>query len=222
MRWIVLILSVFLLASCSNVTNESIVVGSQHNFTDEIKNLVGTPGVSKGQKEKTSIPPTPTTDFYPEFPQYTFERVKVKKVINGELVVTQDGNWYKLLGVDTSGNKQAEKRMYLHMKEDAAKQFISKELLNQTVYIEISHPEQQHKNQEFVLSDRGRRQPITLAYLWKGNQEKMVNMNALLIEKGLALALRQPPLTLYDSSFKELENLAHKQKIGIWEKGNSK
>lgn len=143
------------------------------------------------------------TEFWPQAPKFKFGKFTVSKIIEGNLIEVNGKEKVRLLGISTKTPNQY-KRVYLKVPEELAIQYLSDEILNKTVYLE-QHP-------KFPRNPDGE----TVAYVWMGDAEKLSNVNARMLEKGVALSDRIENVTVYDETFKKLENKANQSKMGFW------
>lgn len=148
-----------------------------------------------------------TTDFWPEAASFQMREGIVTKIKKGDLVEIDTKEDVRLLGIKTSYDDDRT-RIYHEIPEEETIQFLNELILNKKVYIE--------QNPEYLKDENGN----TLAYLWVGDAEQLTNINALLLKEGLALTERMDPASVYDASFKKVENEARENQSGLWKNEN--
>lgn len=196
-----LVILVILLSGCSgdplDMNNSAMLSGKSEDF---LKNPLQSPGQVK--KEDVQIPLKPDVDFWPEEARFIMREIQFEKIIDAEIFEGDKGTQYRLLGIDSNGDATQEKRKYVELNAEAASNYLASLLIDRKLYIEIP-PGLEGE------------QPIPV-YVWTGDNEKMVNINARMIEQGFSIAYRENSYTLYDRTFKSLEVEAKKEGRGIW------
>lgn len=203
-----LLLTAVFLTGCSSISENDWVQAPDNTMENKINTIVE-PGSNGGKKDNndSSVEPTTVeqvkTEFWPEPPRFKMKKFTVTKILEGDLIQVDGQEKVRLLGVSTKTPKDY-KRVYLEVTEEFTIQYLSEQLLNKTVYLE-QHP-------KFPRNPDGE----TVAYVWIGNAKKLSNINARMLENGMALAERIENVTIYDETFKKLENQANKSGIGFW------
>lgn len=203
-----LLLTTVMLAGCNSVNENDWVQSSDDSLQSKIDSIVEPGGNGGNKKENESSEPSKMveqvkTEFWPESPRFKMGEFTVTKILEGDLIQVNGQEKVRLLGISTKTSKEY-KRVYFEVPEKLAVQYLSETILNKTVYLE-QHP-------KFPRNPEGE----TVAYVWLGNADKLSNVNALMLEKGVALSERIESVTIYDETFKKLENQANKENIGFW------
>lgn len=189
-----------LLTGCSiggNPTSTEVDTGKLQSilpYTDE---------KSIAEKKVNQVVENVKTNFWPESASFQMREGTVTKIIKGDLVEIDGKEEIRLLGIKTS-NDEEKSRTYHEIPEEETIQYLNELILNKKVYIE-----QNHQYPTNVMGDN-------LAYLWIGDAKELTNVNALLIKEGLALTKRMDPASVYDASFKNVENEARVNESGLW------
>lgn len=147
------------------------------------------------------------TEFWPEAATFKMGESTVTKILEADLIELDGKYKVRLLGVKTEDSGE-DGRIYYEFSKDKIVAFLEETILNKTVYVE--------QNPNTPTNNVGE----SLAYVWMGNSEKLTNVNALLIKNGLAISGRMEHVTVYDKSFKTLENEAKLNKVGMWKANN--
>ena len=194
-----------LLTGCNNISENDWVQTSQSNEQEQKINSLTTYGNSDSESEEEEIKEVEQvkTEFWPATPTNKMAKDKVVKVLEGDLIQLESGEKFRLLGISTKTNTDY-KRIYTEITEEFAVSYLKDTLLNKTVYIE--------QNASYPRNPQGE----DTGYVWIGNSEKLININAKLLESGYAVTERIDNVTLYDKDFKQLENEARSDEIGIW------
>lgn len=126
-------------------------------------------------------------------------KARVRKVIDGDTLILQDGEKIRLIGINTpevqSRYRQAQAG------GEAAKEWLEKVLRNPDVWL-------QYDVAQFDKYDRR----LAHVFLESGDY-----LNALLLEQGLAMLTLIPPNLLYADTLIEAQQLAERNKLGIWQ-----
>lgn len=148
-----------------------------------------------------------------------FETALVTKVVDGDTInVKINGEKYKvrMIGVDTPETVHPSKPIQFYGKE--ASDYTKKNLTDKTVYLQKD------------VSDTDRHGRL-LRYVWiskpsndnPSNSEIRKNMyNAILVENGYAHSVTYQPDSRYSKLFSELQSIARKNKLGLWDENLEK
>ncbi|MDP1853739.1 MAG: thermonuclease family protein [Candidatus Omnitrophota bacterium] len=151
----------------------------------------------------------------PFSPKYAYNNVVlVSYVADGDTVKLKDGSWVRLIGIDTPEYHESEKllRQARRAKKDIAsikkmgalaKSFTQEILLNKKARL------------EFDVEKRDKYKRL-LAYIFL---EDGTFVNAKIIEAGYAKIMTIPPNVKYADMFRQLQEKARTQKIGLWQEG---
>ena len=137
----------------------------------------------------------------------------VKKVIDGDTIILDNGKKVRLLGTNTP--ELAKNGKPPEALSQQATEFTRQQIEGKEIRLEFDESKAADHNRD----TKGR----LLAYVWykektsndPADQEKMLNKE--LIQKGYASALTKHPFK-YSEEFKQRESEAQKKKKGIWEK----
>ena len=201
-KTVTILLTSLLLTGCNGISEDSWVVSSSSK-EDDIRTIVQPNSDTSQPKEDAPKIEQVKTEFWPTTPKFKMAKFTVTKVLEGDLVEVNGKDKVRLLGVSTKTSK-TYKRVYYEINEELAIQYLKETILNKTVYLE--------QNPQFPRNPNGE----TVAYMWFGNADKLKNVNAMLLESGYAIAERVENVTVYDDTFKKLENTANNNKVGIW------
>ncbi|MEX3623586.1 thermonuclease family protein [Viridibacillus arvi] len=158
--------------------------------------------VTKDNERKEEVEKV-KTEFWPQSATFKMKKSTVTKILDGDLIVISGGEKIKLLGITTEENR-GNGRIYHYIPKEKTVAFLNKTILNKTIYIE--------QNPVYPKNEKGE----SLAYVWIGNAEKLKNVNAILLKNGLALTERMDPVSVYDKTFKSIENEAQTNQFGLW------
>ena len=125
------------------------------------------------------------------------EQVTITRVIDGDTVVTSEGERIRYIGIDTPETVHPFKDIEFYGKEASDK---NKALVEgKTVELE----------KDISKTDRYGR---TLAYIWLNNEL----INATLVREGYAYAYTYPPDVKYSDYFLMLQRQAQENRRGLW------
>lgn len=203
----VIICTTFLifLVSCSSVeqsdTGKLLTGGvSEESITEQTAVLTGLNGRESKSEEKREMA-KPETDFFPEMPKNKLAVEQLDSITGSNKVQLKSGKTVELLGIQTESI--VGERDFVNFKPEQAKKFLEEVLGSQKrLYIE-----------EIIDGDGN----LTHGYIWIGNNKELHNVNALLLQEGLAKVVRIDEVTQYDGSFHELELENYRNQVGIWE-----
>jgi len=128
------------------------------------------------------------------------EFVRVKRVIDGDTIVLENGERVQLLGVNAPSTKNPDKQVAAFGKEafDFTKGLVEGKL----VRLEFD-----------PFANRNERRSRTLAYVFLQDGR---HLNAEIIRFGHGLAVSRFPPLKYDYEFRKLEGEAREKRRGIW------
>lgn len=126
-------------------------------------------------------------------------QVTVKKVIDGDTLLLQDGEKVRLIGINTP---EVESRFSQSQPGgEAARDWLRQTLRNPTVWL-------QYDAQQFDKYDRR----LAHVFLPSGDY-----LNALLLEKGLAILTLIPPNLRYADTLIQAQHVAEQKQLGLWQ-----
>ncbi|NOT85717.1 MAG: nuclease [Methylococcaceae bacterium] len=128
----------------------------------------------------------------------TQSHYKVKRVVDGDTVLLDDGTKVRLLGINTP--ELANRHQSAEAGGKRAKQWLTEQLQGETVRLET----------DVEKTDKYGR---TLAHLFT---DADVHVNAQLVRLGLAAVSLYPPNLKYADSLIAAEAVAEKQRLGLW------
>jgi micrococcal nuclease len=129
--------------------------------------------------------------------QLGFEKVKVKRVVDGDTIELEDGRKLRYIGIDTPETKHPTKGQECFGEEASQK---NKELVEGKIIA-----------LEKDVNDTDRYGRL-LRYVWL--EEKMINLT--LVELGLAHAVSYPPDVAHQEEFRMAESQARAYQKGLW------
>lgn len=195
-----LLLTSLLLTGCTGISEDSWV--ENNSKENEIRAIVQ-PSSDTNQTNDSPKLEQVKTEFWPTAPKFKMAKFTVTNVLEGDLIEVNGEEKIRLLGISTK-TPTRYKRVYFEVQEELAIKYLKETILNKTVYLE--------QNPQFPRNPNGE----SVAYVWIGNADKLKNVNAMLLENGYAISERVENVTVYDDSFKRIENTANKNKVGIW------
>ncbi|TVX91939.1 thermonuclease family protein [Paenibacillus agilis] len=139
---------------------------------------------------------------YPELSNQPFTKTKVKRIVDGDTFVTNEGDKVRLIGVNTP---ETHGKVQYYGQE--AKEYTDKQLTGSTVYM----------FQDAGNTDKYGR---LLRYIFIENDDEMFNER--LIREGYANTMTIPPNVLYSKTFTKLEREARNNNRGLWQSSKSK
>ncbi|MCM8812916.1 MAG: thermonuclease family protein [Candidatus Omnitrophica bacterium] len=165
--------------------------------------------------------------------QYTYERVLVTGVIDGDTLKLENGERVRLIGIDTPESKKNKK-----LKKDAARAGAAEndivalgkeaakfttELVNKK-YVRLEFDVQQRDKYERLLAYvyildqyKGRRPQVPAGYYLTGDKKNPdLFLNATIIGSGYASQMTIPPNVRYAELFRKLYRQAREDNRGLW------
>jgi micrococcal nuclease len=194
----------FVLTGCSSY--EGVENSVDSNALQKALPYQKTPAAEQ-EKEKTIVENV-ETDFWPEMAKFKMREGTVTDILKGDVIEINGTERVRLLGIKANHSNEKRTRIYHEIPEEKTIQFLKDLLQNKKVYIE--------QNPEYPSDTNGE----TLAYVWIGDSEQLKNVNALLLKEGLAITERMDPASVYDATFKRIENEARTNQIGLWNNSN--
>lgn len=180
-----------------------VVWGVDHLY---IKNSeVETKTIVSAQSSSNNEEPSFFDRFKKEENEFGFEKVYVKKVIDGDTFKLSDGRTVRMIGMNTPENTKT-KELY----GDVATDFVKAQIEGKYVYLEKQ------------VSDKDKYDRL-LRNVWielptSVNESEMRTkcLNSILILNGMAKSMSIEPNTTYSSLFKKFANEAKENKVGMW------
>lgn len=126
-------------------------------------------------------------------------KVKVRKVIDGDTLLLQDGEKVRLIGINTP--EVQSRYSQSQPGGEAARDWLQRTLRNPTVWL-------QYDEQQFDKYDRR----LAHVFLESGQY-----LNGLLLEQGLAMLTLIPPNLQYADVLIQAQQAAEQNKRGIWQ-----
>lgn len=125
---------------------------------------------------------------------------KVKRVIDGDTIVLENGDRVRYIGVDTPELRDSRKTVkeFAKRAKEANKKLVDRE------EIKI----------EFDVQKRDRYNRL-LAYVYVDT----IFVNAWLVENGFARVMTVPPNVRYADLLRELQKKAERNEVGLWSEG---
>lgn len=126
-------------------------------------------------------------------------KAKIRKVIDGDTLILEDGEKIRLIGINTPEVKSRYSSS--EPGGEAARDWLRARLRNAVVWLE-------YDAEQFDRYDR------RLAHVFLDSGEYL---NALLLEQGLAMLTLIPPNLLYADDLIEAQQSSERKKVGIWQ-----
>ena len=133
-------------------------------------------------------------------PKNTLKSKQFNRVLSANKIKFKDGSSIELIGIQTE--KNSTRREFVEFQPENCQKTLEAILLDEkNVFVEIISGDEEGE---------------MYGYLWIGNSKELRNVNALLLQEGLAKVVRISDVTKYDESFHVIEQEAYRSKLGIW------
>ncbi len=129
------------------------------------------------------------------------EKAKVTNVVDGDTVKLEDGRVVRYIGIDAPETVHPQKPVQCFGKE--ASQLNEELVENKEVWLE----------KDISETDKYGR---ILRYVYVLENDNLIMVNKVLVEKGYAHASSYPPDIKYQEEFRKLEEEAQQNKVGLW------
>lgn len=136
---------------------------------------------------------------YPELEHHAYEIREVKRIVDGDTIVTSTGDKVRLIGINTPESVKPDSPVEFFAME--ASRFSKQQLSEKKIYC-------------FVDTSDTDKYGRLLRYLFIEGQTKMYN--EILIQEGYANTMTVPPNVMYAKRFIAQERKARAQKKGLW------
>lgn len=200
---------VLTISGCSNtsqVGQNGLITGvNESDIEKQTSALTGLSGDQTNKPKKREMT-KPETEFFPEMPKNTLKSKQFNRVLSANKIKFKDGSSIELIGIQTE--KNSTRREFVEFQPENCQKTLEAILLDEkNVFVEIISGDEEGE---------------MYGYLWIGNSKELRNVNALLLQEGLAKVVRISDVTKYDESFHVIEQEAYRSKLGIWKEIDKK
>ena len=142
---------------------------------------------------------------------YDYNNVLVKRVVDGDTLKLENGEYVRLLGIDTPEMHESAK-LYRDARRSGQSVEAIKQMGRQAYEITKQLAEGKRVRLEFDKEKYDKYNRI-LAYVYLPDGSFL---NALIVEEGYATVMTYPPNVKYADYFLKLERLAREERKGLW------
>lgn len=144
---------------------------------------------------------------------YNYDNIKVKRVVDGDTLLLEDGKRVRLIGIDTP-EMHVSNKLYRDSKKSGEKIEVIQKMGKKSYEFTRSLIEAKSVRLEFDVEKQDKYERM-LAYVYRVDDNLFVN--AEIIKQGYASMMTYPPNVKYADLFLKLYQEARENRRGLWE-----